>query len=163
MTEKLKEITLEQIKEQKDFVRRYVNHYKNQAAAEGAVSENQLVPYEEEKQETAITAEQQFMIEEMESVLYSISFGAAETIKKVKYQAYSAAISNQNHVDLCLSYLEQRPQIASAKSVIVAYRVTQGGDEALNQDPNAEPDSFVTEGFDDGNEEGCGQKLLSLL
>jgi hypothetical protein len=56
--------------------------------------------------------------------LYSISFGPAETIKKVKYQAYSAAISSQNHVDLCLSYLGQRKSIAGAKSTVIAYRVT---------------------------------------
>jgi hypothetical protein len=72
------------------------------------------------------------MIEEMESVLYSISFGSAETIKKVKYQAYSAAISNQNHVDLCLSYLEQRNTISTAKSAIVAYRVTQSNEDLMD-------------------------------
>jgi hypothetical protein len=33
-------------------------------------------------------------IDEMESVLYSVSFGKQEFHRKVAYQAYSAAISN---------------------------------------------------------------------
>jgi hypothetical protein len=47
-------------------------------------------------------------MEEMETVLYSITLGpAVETTSqgKAKYQAFSAAISNQNHVDLVLNYL----------------------------------------------------------
>lgn len=38
------------------------------------------------------TPEVQRLVEEMESALYSITFGNVETVKKVKYQAYSAAI-----------------------------------------------------------------------
>lgn len=34
------------------------------------------------------------MMEEMESVLYSISFGKQETAGRTKFQAFSAAISN---------------------------------------------------------------------
>ena len=75
------------------------------------------------------------MMEEMESVLYSISFGKQETYGRTKYQAFSAAISNQNHVDLVLSYVQKRRGIAQAKSCIVAYRVTSGGG---NQEGNAE-------------------------
>ena len=49
-----------------------------------------LVPYEAEP-----NAEQKMLIEEMESVLYSISFGKQKTEKnKVKYQSFSAAISS---------------------------------------------------------------------
>ena len=52
------------------------------------------------------------IMEEMESVLYSVSCGREETEKsKVKYQAYSAAITNQNHVDVCLSYLKEKRNI----------------------------------------------------
>jgi hypothetical protein len=40
------------------------------------------------------TPEVQQLVEEMESALYSITFGTAETHKKIKYQAFSAAIQN---------------------------------------------------------------------
>ena len=37
-------------------------------------------------------------------------------------------------------------------------------DENEGQDfETSKEDQFVTEGFDDGEQEGCGQKLLSLL
>lgn len=105
-------------------------------------------------------------MEEMESVLYSISFGKMERVGRTKYQAYSAAISSQNHVDLVLSYISRRRGIDGAKSCIVAYRVTSQnpGDEA-GPDAGGDGDesTYVTEGYDDCNEEGCGQKLLSLL
>lgn len=106
------------------------------------------------------------MMEEMESVLYSISFGKQETFGRTKYQAFSAAISSQNHVDLVLSYIQRRKGIAQAKSCIVAYRVTTGGEppEGENEEQAGEqPSTYVTEGYDDSNEEGSGQKLLSLL
>ena len=32
-----------------------------------------------------------------------------------------------------------------------------------DEDREDDDESFVTEGFDDGSEEGCGSKLLSLL
>ena len=55
--------------------------------------------------------------------------------------------------------------IAQAKSCIVAYRVTSrpegGADHEDGIDGNES--TYVTEGYDDSNEEGCGQKLLSLL
>jgi len=92
----------------------------------------------------------------MESVLYSISFGKqTDNGTRTKYQAFSAAISNQNHVDLVLSYIGQRRGSQQAKTCIVAYRLTNS---------DGDPDqSYVLEGFDDSNEEGSGQKLLSLL
>ena len=34
------------------------------------------------------------LMEEMESVLYSISFGKQDSVGRTKYQAFSAAISN---------------------------------------------------------------------
>lgn len=75
-----------------------------------------------------LTQEQSLAIEEMESVLYSISFGKLETYgTKTKYQAFSAAINNQNHVDLVLRYIGARRTVQQAKSVIVAYRVNTHG------------------------------------
>lgn len=49
----------------------------------------------------------------------------------------------------------RRRGVIDAKTCIVAYRVTS------NNDNNES--TYVTEGFDDSNEEGSGQKLLSLL
>lgn len=72
-----------------------------------------------------VTQEQAMFLEEMESVLYSISFGTQESFgTKTKYQAFSAAISSPPHVDLVLRYLGQRRSMQQAKSCIVAYRVT---------------------------------------
>ena len=104
-------------------------------------------------------------MEEMESVLYSISFGKQEQIGRTKFQAFSAAISNQAHVDLVLNYVARKRGIAQAKSCIVAYRVTQGPEDQQEEqyDRMDSQETYVTEGYDDSNEEGCGQKLLSLL
>ena len=72
-------------------------------------------------------------------------------------------------MDLVLNYVARKRGIAQAKSCIVAYRVTSGSEgEANNRDGeentlDGEDSTYVTEGYDDSNEEGCGQKLLSLL
>ena len=82
------------------------------------------------------------MMEEMESVLYSISFGKQESVGRTKFQAFSAAISNQTHVDLVLNYVARKRGIAQAKSCIVAYRVTSGSDIEQNPDePNYDDDA----------------------
>lgn len=47
----------------------------------------------------------------MESVLYSVSFGKHDLFKKAQFQAYSAAISNQTHVDLVMKYINQKQRI----------------------------------------------------
>jgi len=44
-------------------------------------------------------------VQEMESVLYSVSFGKQDLFKKAQFQAYSAAISSQSHVDLVMKYI----------------------------------------------------------
>lgn len=101
------------------------------------------------------------MMEEMESVLYSISFGKQEQSGRTKFQAFSAAISSQAHVDLVLNYVARKRGIAQAKSCIVAYRVTSGPEGGNmegepSRDNEAEESTYVTEGYDDSNEEGCG-------
>lgn len=60
------------------------------------------------------------------------------------------------HVDLVLRFIGQRRGIAQAKSCVVAYRV-------MSVEDGDGDSAYVTEGFDDSNEEGSGQKLLSLL
>jgi hypothetical protein len=79
--------------------------------------------------DTEIPDEMLPMMEEMESVLYSISFGKQEQCGRTKFQAFSAAISNQTHVDLVLNYVARKRGIAQAKSCIVAYRVTSSPED----------------------------------
>ena len=67
-----------------------------------------------------------------------------------------------------LNYIASKRGIAQAKSCIVAYRVTsitenQDQEHQGDIDDDGESSTYVTEGYDDSNEEGCGQKLLSLL
>lgn len=65
----------------------------------------------------------------MESVLHSVSFGKQEIIKKVTYQAFSAAISNQSHVDMVIKYICQKQKIREAKCKVVAYRVAMSEEQ----------------------------------
>ena len=75
-----------------------------------------------------------------------------DCVGQTKFQVYSAVIGDQSHIDRVLSYLKANVRdINQYKSCIIAFRVDQNDDSA------------VAEGFDDSNEEGCGQKLLSLL
>jgi hypothetical protein len=89
----------------------------------------------------------------------------------VTYQAFSAAISTQNHVDLVLQYICQKEKISQSKCKVLAYRVSQARDEGVQQSQrtfssggsperqqlsdNGEEGGLV-EGFDDGGEEGSG-------
>lgn len=44
-------------------------------------------------------------VDEMEEVLYSVSYGQKETHKKATYQAFSAVVSQQYHIDLVMRYI----------------------------------------------------------
>ena len=70
-------------------------------------------------------------VEEMESVLYSVSFGKQEFHNKVAYQAFSAAISHQSHVDLVMNYICKKDRIKNAKVKVIAYRVSLAGDDMM--------------------------------
>jgi hypothetical protein len=50
-------------------------------------------------------------VNEMESVIYSISFGKQTIKNKVTYQAFSAAISQQMHVDMVMNFISRRKKI----------------------------------------------------
>ena len=67
--------------EQREFILRFIQRYID----EGAGTANGRGGY------TPISRSEQL---EMESVLYSVSFGKQEINKKVTYQAFSAAISS---------------------------------------------------------------------
>lgn len=66
------------------------------------------------------------------------------------------------HVDLVMSFIARRDKIREVKTCVVAYRLskmTNQSQQSMNsQDPNS-----LMEGYDDGNEEGCGEKLLAQL
>ena len=95
-------------------------------------------------------------------MLYSVSFGKQDLFKKAQFQAYSAAISSQNHVDLVMKYINQKQRISQAKCKVVAYRVNDSPMSGRTFVSQAS-DSGLIEGFDDDGEEGAGQKLLHLL
>lgn len=59
----------------------------------------------------------------MESVLYSVSFGKQEFNKKVAYQAYSAAISSHQHVQLVMQFINRKQRVKESKCKVIAYRV----------------------------------------
>ena len=98
-----------------------------------------------------VTGEKNYISEadlaDMESVVYSISFGKQIHERKICYQAYSAAVSTQDHIELVLKFIERRQRIQEAKTCIFAYRLNN-------------PNTGLTENYNDGNEEGCGEKLL---
>ena len=84
---------------------------------------------------------------ELKAVLDSISQGKAKMFKKAKFQAFSAAISHEDHVIKVQEHLNLK-----CTNSVVAYRVV---------DPNS--NMGISEGFDDDGEEGAGEKLLRLL
>ena len=107
----------------------------------------------------------------MESVIYSISFGKSTTNKKIQYQAFSAAISQQMHVEMVMQFVNRRQKIKDAKTAIVAYRLGKSdgpqSEMSMNHSQSRHSlksqhgDDGVIEGFDDGNEEGSGEKMLA--
>ena len=93
--------------------------------------------------------------EELESVLYSISSGKVCMQNKNRYQAYSAAISNEHQVPLVMEYLNKRERFHKAKNKIFAYRVNQLDEQTGNME--------LFESYEDDGEDGAGEKLLHLL
>jgi hypothetical protein len=75
-----------------------------------------------------VTGQKEFItvkeMSEMESVIYSISYGKHIQVGRVFYQAFSAAISSPLHVELVLSFIARRQKIREAKSSVVAYRIS---------------------------------------
>jgi putative IMPACT (imprinted ancient) family translation regulator len=74
---------------------------------------------------------------------------------KNRYQAYSAAISNDQQVPVVLEYLNKRERFQKAKNKIFAYRVNQVDENTHNMD--------LFENYEDDGEDGAGEKLLHLL
>lgn len=66
---------------------------------------------------------------EMESVIYSISFGKQTHERGITYQAFSAAISSQMHIDLVLGFIQRRQKIRESKTNVVAYRLSKPSSE----------------------------------
>lgn len=90
---------------------------------------------------------------ELKAVIDSISQGKSQMFKKATFQAFSAAISHEDHVVRVQDHLSAvNMKYSQAKNRTIAYRVI---------DINA--NNGISEGFDDDGEEGSGQKLLRLL
>jgi len=104
-----------------------------------------------------VTASENEMEEydELESVLYSISSGKVMMQNKNRYQAYSAAISNEQQVPAVIDHLCKSDRFQKAKNKIYAYRVNQPDQNTHNME--------LFENYDDDGEDGAGEKLLHLL
>lgn len=94
---------------QKDMVLQFCKEYalENGFAIRDTERENQQQnDYED------VTGQKQYLskeeVTEMESVIYSISFGKQSVLNKITYQAFSAAISQQMHVDMVMSFIQRR-------------------------------------------------------
>ena len=101
----------------------------------------------------AINQDDESYMMELKAVIDSISQGKSQLFKKATFQAFSAAISHEDHVVKVQDHLNLvNAKYSQAKNKIIAYRVI---------DINAQ--NGVSEGFDDDGEEGSGRKLLTLL
>jgi putative IMPACT (imprinted ancient) family translation regulator len=87
---------------------------------------------------------------ELQAVIDSISQGKTKMFKKAKFQAFSAAISHEDHVMKVQDHLSMINN--KSTNTIIAYRV-------IDQNSN----TGISEGYDDDGEEGSGEKLLRLL
>jgi len=73
-----------------------------------------------------------------------------------------------------MNFIARRQKIRDAKTCIVAYRLSKpdpagGSEHSMEQSHSikslhsATDKDGIIEGYDDGNEEGAGEKLLALL
>ncbi|CAI2386190.1 unnamed protein product [Moneuplotes crassus] len=79
---------------------------------------------------------------------------------KVIYKAFAVAIICQDDIDTALEQISKEDnKFFEAKNVIMAYRINSP-EEVLIRSKNGHD---IVEGFDNGDLEGCGEKLLHLL
>lgn len=81
-------------------------------------------------------------------------------MKKLQFQAFTAAIAHEDQVKFVMDYLNNvnnttHSKFPTARNRILSYRVSQ-----LDQISQRE---VMAEGFDDDGEDGAGEKLLHLL
>lgn len=98
--------------------------------------------------------------EDLDAVIESISYGKTQQVKKLQFQAFTAAIAHEDQVKFVMDYLNNvnnttHSKFPTARNRILAYRVSQ-----LDQISQRE---VMAEGFDDDGEDGAGEKLLHLL
>ena len=98
--------------------------------------------------------------EDLDAIIESISYGKTQQVKKLQFQAFSAAIAHEDQVKFVMDYLNNvnnttHSKFPTARNRILAYRVSQ-----LDQISQRE---VMAEGFDDDGEDGAGEKLLHLL
>ena len=98
--------------------------------------------------------------DDLEAIIESISYGKTQQIKKLQFQAFTAAIAHEDQVKFVIDYLNNventtHSKFPSARNRLLAYRVSQL-DQISQRD-------VMAEGFDDDGEDGAGEKLLHLL
>ena len=98
--------------------------------------------------------------EDLDAVIESISYGKTQQVKKLQFQAFTAAIAHEDQVKFVMDYLNNvnnttHSKFPTARNRILSYRVSQ-----LDQISQRE---VMAEGFDDDGEDGAGEKLLHLL
>lgn len=98
--------------------------------------------------------------EDLDAIIESISYGKTLSIKKLVFQAFTAAINHEDQVKFVMDYLNNvnnttHSKFPTARNRIIAYRVSQL-DQISQRD-------VLAEGFDDDGEDGAGEKILHLL
>ena len=68
--------------------------------------------------------------EDLDAVIESISYGKTQSVKKMQFQAFTAAIAHEDQVKFVVDYLNNvnnttHSKFPSAKNRILAYRVAQ--------------------------------------
>ncbi|CAI2384972.1 unnamed protein product [Moneuplotes crassus] len=80
--------------------------------------------------------------------------------EKVIYRAFAVAIIDQEHIPLALNQISMKDdKFIQAKNVVMAFRINSP-EEVLVRSKDG---NDIVEGFDNGDLEGCGEKLLHLL
>ena len=98
--------------------------------------------------------------QQLNAIIETISQGRTQQTKKLRVQAFTAAISHERQVKFVIDHLNdvnnsKHTLFPTARNRILAYRVSQ-----LDQISQRE---VIAEGFDDDGEDGAGEKLLYLL
>jgi hypothetical protein len=81
---------------------------------------------------------------------------------KVIYKAFAVAIVDQEHIPLALNQISLNDEkFIQSKNVVMAFRINNPDEVIMDKShKNQKP---IVEGFDDGDLEGWGEKLLHLL
>jgi hypothetical protein len=81
---------------------------------------------------------------------------------KVTYKAFAVAIVDQEHIPLAINQISLKDEkFIQSKNIVMAFRINNPEEVIIDKShKNQKP---IVEGFDDGDLDGCGEKLLHLL